>query len=148
MSYGSGIRHEARFVNNMGPAVVEDKLHAVYNGILKRCFPTTKGFSIEAQVNIEGDVGRPDFVVVRKQGVTGLFRNTLLVVELKRPQHWSPRGREDIMDQLTGYMEGCIQVDRTQHDTIYGLAGIGFHWVVCMLGTAGPPGPSQIVVDW
>jgi hypothetical protein len=146
MPYNPAILQEATFVTDIGPGVVEDKIYPLYNAILQRWFPATQGFFIGGQVDIGGD-GKPDFMVVRHQGPAGLFRNTLLIVELKRPGAWNPQGREHVITQLRDYMEACFQAGGTQHATIYGLAGIGFHWTLCSMAINGPPQPL-ILVEW
>ena len=39
------------------------------------------------------------------------------------------------------------QLDKTKYNTIYGLARIGLHWMVCKMEKDGLPSPTT-VLDW
>jgi hypothetical protein len=84
------------------------------------------------------DHGRPDFTVARRSGTQ--FRNTVIVVELKRPGRWTDRGKEEVKTQLTEYVTDHF--GHTQHNIIFALAGIGLRW---KLYRARRPRGNQLV---
>jgi hypothetical protein len=72
-------------------------------------------------------------------------RSPVLIINLsRRPSIWTEAWQQKVMDELVAHIKG--QFDRTPYDTIYGLAGIGFHWKVCKVSRSG--GQPTTVVDW
>jgi len=140
MSYDQTIQTEALYVHNLGSSATEDKFHATYNGILTHWFPTSRGYIIDHQVMGEG--GKPEYLIVRHAGG---YRNPLLIVELKRPSKWTAAGQDEVRDDLQTYIEGRFEL--TKFNTIYGVGGIGLHWMVCKMEKSGGPQPT-LVLDW
>ena len=140
MSYDYTIKEEATYVVNLGSNATEDKFHALYSEILTTWFPTSKGYIIDHQVLGEG--GKPEYIVVRHAGG---HRNLLLIVELKRPAKWNDAGKQEVLRDLTDYIEG--RFDLTQYKTIYGVGGIGLHWMACKMEKSGLHAPAT-VLDW
>jgi hypothetical protein len=140
MSYHPTIQSEARRVDNLGPNAPEDQLRALYFAILSSWFPVSRGYLIGRQSLIPQ--GKPEFIVVRP---TGDFRNPVFVMKLKRPSKWGETGRDEVMHQLTQYIKD--RFDFTRYETIYGLAGIGLHWMVCRVQKSGERQHS-LVLDW
>jgi hypothetical protein len=141
MPYHPEIKLEAQLANSSAQAR-EERFYAIYIDILTYWFPSTHGYHIDPQTSINGHGGKPDYILVRN--AFG-HRNPLLVVEIKRPSKWTEGGKAQVVRELEYYMEQCFDV--TQHDTIYGLGGIGLHWMLCKMTTMGGP-ESEIVVDW
>jgi len=141
MPYDDTIKQEAVYVANLA-TVTEDNLYALYRGILTTWFPTSRGYVLDHQV-----LGRTDkpaeYVVVRHAGGD---RNPLLVVELGSPDKWNDAGRRDVLQDLVECVEG--QFDLTRYNAIYGVGGIGFHWMVCKMEKSGPPHAATTVLDW
>lgn len=138
MSYDPTIHTEAQYLNSLGTDATEDMFHATYSGILTHWFPTSRGYLIDHQLNATG--GKPEYIVVRHAGG---YRNPLLIVELKRPNKWTDTGKKEVLDDLETYIEGRFNL--TQYNTIYGLGGIGFHWMVCKMEKSGGPRPTPVL---
>lgn len=83
-----------------------------------------------------------DYIVIRHAGG---HRNPLLVVKLKSPDKWDDAGKQDVLQDLMECIEG--QFDLTQYDTIYGVGGIGLHWMVCKMEKSGLHGVTTML-DW
>jgi len=139
MPYYNTIKFEAQYVQALGPNATEDCFHAVYSCVLTKWFPASIGYIIDHQRIHNGS--KPEYIVVRH----GALRNPLLIVELKRPSRFNNAGKEEVMAELTNYIES--RFDLTEHDTIYGLGGIGLNWMVCKMTKTGPPNPT-IVRPW
>jgi hypothetical protein len=137
MPYDQTILTEARYVQTLGYDAREHSFHATYNGVLMHWFPTSRGFILDHQVSGEGR-----YIVVRHAGG---YRNPLLIVKLERPSKWTPAGRDGVISGLERYIEGRFEL--TKYDTIYGLAGIGLHWMVCRMDKSGSPN-ATVVLDW
>lgn len=73
--------------------------------------------------------------------VRGGSRNPVLIVELKRASKWT---RAEVTDDLT-YIEG--RFDSSIYNTVYGLGGIGLHWMVCRMEKSGPDS-LEAVEEW
>ena len=138
--YGATIKFEAQYTNNLGPNATEDKFHGIYNGILTHWFPTSRGYIIDSQVLEPG--GKPEYIVVRHAEGS---RNPVLIVELQRPSKRTEGGKKNVVDQLTDYIEG--RLDLTSYNTIYGLGGIGLRWMMCKMEKSGDHKPT-VVLDW
>ena len=50
-----------------------------------------------------------------------------------------------VMEDIMKYIQGWF--DETEYNTIYGLCGIGLHWMVCKMEKGGLPVPTTMV-DW
>ena len=138
MPYDATIKQEASFVSNLSlTEATEDKFHATYSGILAHWFPPSLSYLIEPQVR--GEEGKPGFIVVRHGGG---YRSPLLIVELKRVSKWNDAGRKAVRRELTLHLEG--RFDLTRYNTIYGLGGIGFHWMVCKMEKSGSGSPVDV----
>ncbi|TDL17550.1 hypothetical protein BD410DRAFT_843580 [Rickenella mellea] len=140
MPYDAVTIREADHVKGLQNAV-EDDLHGLYDAILHHFFGRDRNYIIEHQKM--GPGGKPEFIVIRHD--TPGKRNPVLIVELKRPSKWTTAGKQEIMQELTAYIEG--RLDMTEYSMIYGLAGIGVHWTACYMKKAGGPNPV-IVQPW
>jgi hypothetical protein len=140
MPYNAAIQTEARYVHNLGVDATEDRFHGIYTSILLHWFPTRLGYIVEPQVC--GDGGTPEFIIVRHLGSPS---NPVLIVELKRPSQWTAAWQQAIVDELVDDIEG--RFDHTMNNTIYGLGGIGLHWMVCKMQKSGDHLPTT-VLDW
>lgn len=138
MSYDNTIKQEAAYVAGLGSTATEGRFHALYSGILTAWFPTSKGYIIDHQ--ILGGGGKPEYIVVRHAGG---HRNPLLIVELKRPSKWNDAGKQEVVQDLTDYIEG--RFDLTQYETIYGVGGIGLHWIACKMEKSGSHTPTTVL---
>lgn len=127
MPYHNTLKEEATYVANLGSTAAKDKFHGLYGGILTTWFPASEGYIIDPQG--QNRVGK---FVVRQAGG---HRNPLLIVELKRPAKWNDAGKQEVVQDLTRHVEG--QLDLTQNNTIYGVGGIGLHWMVCKMEKSG-----------
>lgn len=139
MSYHQTIQTEAQYVDNLGFSATEDKFRAIYRAVLSHWFPTSRGYIIDHQVQGEG--GESSFTVIRHAGG---HRHPLLIVKLKRPSNWSTAGQNEVWSDLQTYIEG--QFEHTRYNTIYGVGGIGLHWMACKMEASG--GPPALVQDW
>lgn len=143
MSYSALIHAEATTLIGRGLDAREDEFHGIYHLILTHWFPENLGYIPAAQVLGAG--GKPEYVVIHRTGHLLGTRNIVLISELKRPAKWTEAGRREVIDDLVNYIEG--RFDLTQHDTIYGLGGIGLHWFVCRMRKSGSSWPT-VVLDW
>jgi len=142
MPYGSGTTNQANWVTRLGPTATQDKLHALYNTILNKWFPSSKGYAIDRQaLGGASKPGRKSFFVRH----AGYHRDPLLIVEFKRPAKWNDAGKQEVLEGLTESMQA--QFEQTQYNTIYGLGGIGLHWTVYKMEKDGLPVPTM-VLDW
>jgi hypothetical protein len=140
----TNFKEEATFVANLGSTTTEDKFHGLYNAILASRFPTSKGYIIDHQVLGNNEVGRHKYIIVRRAAE---LHNPMLIVKLKRPARWNDAGKAEVLEDLIGNIEGWF--DLTQYDTIYGLGGIGLHWMVCkMEKSASGSHKVTTVLDW
>ena len=137
MPYNNTIKAEAKYVADRGHPV-----NALYNAVLNTWFQSSEGYAIDRQVL--GGVGKPNRKHFFVRPVGG-FRDILLIVEHKHRAKWNDVGRQEVLEDITGYMKA--QFDNTKYSTIYGLAGIGLHWMVCKMEKDGLPIPT-IVVEW
>jgi len=109
MPYNSTIKLEAHFVQLLGESATEDCFHATYSGLLTEWFPTSRGYIIDHQKL--GPGGKPEYIVVRHAG----GQRPLLIVKLKRPSKLNTAGKQEIIDDLTEYIEG--RHDITHYNT-------------------------------
>jgi len=140
MPYNDTLKLEATFVANIGLTATEDKFGALYGGIMHTWFPVSKGYIMDYKV-LSG-AGKPNrnILVIRRAGGD---RNLLLVVNIMRPDKWNNAGKQEALEDLTKYIEGWF--DETQYNTIYGLGGIGLHWMVCRMEKDGSPVPTTVL---
>jgi len=142
MPYSSGIKLEAKYVAKLGATAKVDNLHAIYNAVLNKWFPSSEGYAIDRQVLCgAGGSGRKSFFVCH----AGDHRDPLLIVELKRPAKWNDAGKQEVLKDLTESIQA--QFDETHYNTIHGFGGIGLHWMVCKMEKDGLPVPTT-VLDW
>ncbi|TDL18978.1 hypothetical protein BD410DRAFT_452019 [Rickenella mellea] len=120
----------------------EDKFHGSYDAILHTFFNTASGYIVEHQVM--GPGGKPEFIIVRRGG-TPSQRNPVIIVELKRPSKWNAAGKQEVLNDLTQYIEG--RLDHTSYSKIYGIGAIGFHWMTCEMPKTGPHVPT-VINNW
>jgi len=139
MPYNSTIKLEAHFVQLLGESATEDCFHATYSGLLTEWFPTSRGYIIDHQKL--GPGGKPEYIVVRHAG----GQRPLLIVKLKRPSKLNTAGKQEIIDDITEYIEG--RHDITHYNTIFGLGGIGLDWMVCEMKKSGQDVPT-IIQPW
>ena len=137
MPYNNTIKAEAKYVADRGHPV-----NALYNAVLRTWFPLSKGYAIG--FHFPNGAGKPIHKHVSVRRVGGLC-DLLLIVEHKHQAKWNDAGKQEVLEDLTEYMEA--QFDKTKYNTIYGLAGIGLHWMVCKMEKDGLPIPT-IVVEW
>jgi hypothetical protein len=137
-SYHNTIRQEAAYLAGLDSTATEDKFHGLYNGILNTWFPASRGYIIDTQ--LLGVGGKPEFIAVRHAGG---HRNPLLIVELKRPSKWNNAGKQEVVSDLTEYIEG--RFDLTLYKTIYGVGGIGLHWMACKMEKSGSDTPTTVL---
>jgi hypothetical protein len=76
-------------------------------------------------------VGKHKYIIVCRAVSADGYNNPLLIVKLKCPAKWNDAGKAEVLEDLIGNIEGWF--DLTQYDTIYGLSGIGLHWMVCKM---------------
>ncbi|TDL18704.1 hypothetical protein BD410DRAFT_806409 [Rickenella mellea] len=145
MPYDIGIKNEAAYIKSLGANALEDKFHGLYNAILNHWFPSSEGYIIEAQVNVDG--GIPEFVVrkVVSTGKNTFSRCPVHVTELKRPSLWTEAGKVKVDRELVGYQETGLK--ETTYSKIFGLAGIGSRWKMTALIKSGGPDPD-LLQDW
>ncbi|KAF8465434.1 hypothetical protein DFH94DRAFT_356799 [Russula ochroleuca] len=137
MSYDATIQN---YANSLGPNAAKDKFHCIYFGVLAHWFPTTRGYLIDHQVL--GPAGKVEYIVIRQEGGS---HNPLFVVKLNHPSKWTAAGQQMAVDKLVDHIKG--QFDLTQYDTIYGLSGIGLHWIVYKMQRSGNF-QSTLLVNW
>ena len=142
MPYHDTLKMEATFVANIGLYATEQKFGALYGGIITKWLSLSKGYITDYKVVSEA--GKPDslILVIRRGGGN---RNLMLVHTIMRPTKWNDAGRQEAMEDITKYIQGWF--DETEYNTIYGLCGIGLHWMVCKMEKGGSPVPTT-VVDW
>jgi hypothetical protein len=142
MPYNDTIKWEATHVANIGLFATERQFAGLYDAILHTSFPASKGYFTDYQ-RIRG-AGEPDRLipVIRRGGGN---RNLLLVLHIMPPVKWNSAGKQEALEDLTKYIQGWF--DETEYDTIYGLGGIGLHWMVCKLEKGGSP-VATTVLDW
>ena len=137
MPYYDTIKAQAKYAANRGhPA------NALCNAVLCTWFLLSKGYTVGFHVSNGG--GKPNHKHVSVRRVGG-FRDPLLIVEHKHQAKWNDAGKQEVLEDLTEYMEA--QFDNTKHNTIYGLACIGLHWMVCKMEKDCLPMPTT-VLDW
>jgi hypothetical protein len=137
MPYYKIIKAKAKHVANRGSPA-----DTLYNMVLNTWFPSSKGYLTGCYVL--GGAGKPDRKHLFVRPVGGRH-DLLLVVEHKHQAKWNDAGKQEVMEDLTEYMEA--QVNKTKYNAIYGLAGIGLHWMVCKMEKDGLPIPTT-VLDW
>ena len=69
----------------------------------------------------------------------------MLIVRLKRPSKWDDAGKAEVLEDLTGTIEGMS--DLMHYDAVYGLGGIRIHWMVCKMEKSGSHRVTT-VPDW
>jgi len=144
MPYSLGIKTRAKHVAKLGTTAKANDFHGLYNGILNKWFPSSEYYAIEPHASRRaGNSGRKSFVVCHD----GSHYDPVLVVRLKRPALWNDTGKQEVLQDLTDAMQA--EFGETQYNTIYGLGGIGFQWMVCKMEKEkdGLPVPTT-VVDW
>jgi hypothetical protein len=85
---------------------------------------------------------KPGLMVIRHAGATQT--PPPLIVKYKRPSEWTALGKEQLQAELRNYLERLSGI--TQYDAIYGVAGIGLHWMVYKMDKSG--GQLELVLDW
>lgn len=140
MPYHETIQFEAQYVDDLGSSAPEDKFRGTYNAIILHWFPSTRGYLVDLQVL--GDGGEPKYVVVCHNGG---YRNPLIIVNLKPPSEWTAAGKDKVWLELQSNIEGLF--DLTKFDTIYGVAGIGLHWMACKMDRLAGHQATQLL-DW
>lgn len=138
MSYCFSIHSKARYLNNLGPNATEDKFRGIYNTIFWYWFPANRGYIIGNHPLAKR--GESKSLMVRHGGLP----DPILIVKVEAPSEWTEIGRQTVMDELADQIKEGF--DHTQYKTIYGLGGIGLHWVVCKM-ESGDDQPT-IVLDW
>ncbi|TDL18964.1 hypothetical protein BD410DRAFT_830559 [Rickenella mellea] len=145
MRYNDTIKRLAALIGGLGDDAREAHFHVngLYNGILNQWFPTVAGYVIEPQVQEDGV-----FMIVRHLDASRRM-NSVLVVELKGPTKYNATGKRDIQTALTARMEKQFQFGHTTYGKIYGLGGIGAHWIwmACVKDITGRPTVIQMK-DW
>jgi len=142
MPYYEAIKAEAKYVADLGSTATEDQLRGFYLGVLSEWFPPSEGYVVDRRVlNGAHKPGRKSFFV----RYAGNFRDPLLIVELKRPAKWNDAGKQEVLNCLTKSIQ--TQFDQTQYNTIYGVGGIGLHWMACKMEKDGLP-VTTTVLDW
>lgn len=131
MSYNQTIKDEAQYIDDLGPSANEDNLSGIYRGILSHWFPLSRGYILDHR---EGKI------MIRHGG----FRNPLIMLGLKRPSNWTLARKDMVWEDLQTYIEG--QFEFTEYNTIYGIEGIGLHWMVFRMERSG--GQPTLVLDW
>lgn len=117
----------------------EDCFYATYMGVLTVWFPTPRGYMIDHQEFDKG--GRPGCRFIVRHAAQ-FQKNSVLVVEVKRPSKFNDTGKWEVMMDLTEYIED--RFDLTQYNMIYGLGGIGLNWKVCKMTRAAPHIPTNV----
>ena len=139
MPYNNTIKAEAKYVADRGHPV-----NALLTAILNKWFLSSNGYAIDHQV-LDG-VRKPNRKHFFVRPVGG-FRDILLIVEHKPQAKWIDAGRQEVLEDLTEYIKA--QFDKTKYSTIYGLAGIGLHCMICKIEKDGLPIPTILmVVEW
>ncbi|KAJ7104584.1 hypothetical protein C8R43DRAFT_963787 [Mycena crocata] len=133
---GGGTTEGERTVQTMYPAQKQSMtnfpvLDAPANIRRPRALSCTLGWPTENSISIVSELfDKPNTATVVSQRQTN---DTY--VELKWPSKWTNAGKVEAMSDLTQYIEG--RFDITLYSKIYGLGGIGLHWMACAMEKAG-----------
>jgi hypothetical protein len=85
---------------------------------------------------------KPGFIAIRHAGKGRL--PPPFVVKFKRASEWTTSGKAKLKKEVRGYLEKLSKL--TEFDTIYGVGGIGLHWLAYKMHKLG--GRPILMLDW
>ncbi|KAI6042906.1 hypothetical protein EDC04DRAFT_2655344, partial [Pisolithus marmoratus] len=123
------------------PDLPKSKFYMFWNGILTFHFPLQLDYIVALRSSTTGSNSMPKFYTV----VQGGEMNVVLVLGFKKPAEDTPVGKEEIVEELTSYIEECF--NETKFSTIYAIGGIGLSFAAYKMEKSGPP-ELQLIFDW
>lgn len=135
----------------LGVAVTDGEFYYLWNDLLREWFPSPNGWAVYQEKFVEVSPAFRVAVTIDASGVSiqnGDFdraegRKLVLVGVVKSSVRWSEEGKEDVLKELEVAMSDCRS--ETGVSVVWGIAGIGFHWVALRQDGVTRP---QIVTDW
>ncbi|KAG8948573.1 hypothetical protein FRC04_009475 [Tulasnella sp. 424] len=135
----------------LGVAVTDGEFYHLWNYLLRDWFPIPNGWAVYQERLVESSPAFRVAVTIDANGVSiqdGGFNRAVgmklaLVGVVKSSVRWNEEGKEAVLKELEAAMSDCRLESGVS--VVWGIAGIGFHWVALRQEDATRP---QIVADW